>query len=133
MRNAFFYAIFFTVKELSKNDTSIKDRIKTLRKTLKLSQKEFGKRIYLSQSLLTEIESGNRKVTNRTILLIVANYNINKDWILTGNGDMFSAPPPDMKKEQLLEIFNELDSMLQDYLLLQSRELLKIQKKKIRK
>jgi hypothetical protein len=44
---------------------------------------------------------------------------------------MFSAPPPDLKKERLLGIFNELDNMLQDYLLLQAKELLKIQKKKI--
>ncbi|MCL2480575.1 MAG: helix-turn-helix transcriptional regulator [Spirochaetaceae bacterium] len=116
-----------------KNNTSIKDRIKTLRKALKLSQGNFGKRIYVSQSLLAEIESGKRKINNRTIQLIVSEYKINKDWILTGNGDMFSAPPPDIKKEQLLEIFNELDCMLQDYLLLQSRELLKIQKKKIKK
>jgi len=115
-----------------KNNTSVKDRIKTLRKTLKLSQEEFGKRIYVSQSLLTEIESGNRKVNDRTIQLIVSEYNVNKDWLLTGNGDMFSAPPPDLKKEQLLGIFNELDIMLQDYLLLQSKELLKIQKKKIK-
>jgi len=110
----------------------IKDRIKTLRKTLKLSQKNFGKRIYASQSLLTEIESGNRKVNNRTIQLIVAEYNVNKNWLLTGNGDMFSASSPDLKKELLIEIFNELDSMLQDYLLLQSKELLKIQKTKMK-
>ena len=116
-----------------KNNISIKDRIKTLRKTLKLSQEEFGRRIYVSQSLLTEIESGNRKVTDRTIQLIVSEYKINKTWILTGNGDMFSASPPNKKKEQLLEIFNELDSMLQDYLLLQSRELLKMQKIKCKK
>jgi hypothetical protein len=82
---------------------------------------------------LTEIESGNRKINERIIQLIVSEYNINKDWILTGNGDIFSAPPPDIKKEQLLRIFIELDSMLQDYLLLQSKELLKIQKEKIKK
>ena len=116
-----------------KSSTSIKDRVKLLRTTLKLSQEEFGRRIYVSQSLLTEIESGNRKVHDRIIQLIVSEYNVNKDWLLTESGDMFSAPPPDIKKMQLLEIFNELDSMLQDYLLLQSKELLKIQKKKIKK
>lgn len=114
-----------------KNNTTIKERVKLLRKSLKLSQEEFGKRIYVSQSLLTEIESGNRKIIDRTIQLIVSEFYVNKDWLLTGNGDMFSAPPPDKKKEQLLAIFNELDEMLQDYLLLQSRELLKIQKKKL--
>ena len=111
----------------------VRDRIKILRDALKLSQKDFGKRIYVSQSLLTEIESGNRKVNDRTIQLIVSEYNVNKDWLLSGKGDMFSAPPPDMKKEKLLQIFEELDSMLQDYLLLQSKELLRIQKKKMTK
>jgi DNA-binding transcriptional regulator YiaG len=36
-----------------KSTTSVKDRVKTLQKTLKLSQEEFGKRIYVSQRLLT--------------------------------------------------------------------------------
>ena len=114
-------------------NTSVKDRVKTLRKTLKLSQGEFGKRIYVSQSLLAEIETGNRKIKDRTIQLIVSEYKVNKDWLLTGSGDIFSASPPDLKKEQLLEMFNELDSMLQNYLLLQAKELLKIQRKKIKK
>ena len=116
-----------------KNNTLIKDRVRLLRKSLKLTQEEFGKRIYVSQSLLTEIELGHRKVNNRTIQLIVSEYNVNKDWLLTGNGGMFFAPPPEIKKDQLLKIFNELDSMLQDYLLLQAKELLKIQKEKIKK
>ena len=110
----------------------VKDRIKVIRAKLTLSQKEFGKRIYVSQSLLTEIEVGHRKINARMIQLIVSQYNVNKEWLLTGKGEMFAAPPPDIKKEQLLEIFNELDDMLQDYLLLQSKELLKIQKKKMK-
>jgi transcriptional regulator with XRE-family HTH domain len=112
---------------------TVKDRIKAVRTALKLSQREFGKRIYTSQSLLTEIEAGHLKATDRTIQLIVSQYNVSKEWILTGRGEMFSASQPDIKKIQLLEIFNELDDMLQDYLLLQSRELLKIQKKKMKK
>ena len=115
------------------NSASIKDRVKAIRKELKLSQMEFGKRIYISQSLLTEIEAGNRKVNNRVIQLIVSQYNVNKEWLLTGKGAMFITPPPNIKKERLLAVFNELDDMLQDYLLLQSKELLKIQKKKMKK
>ena len=81
---------------------------------------------------MTEIEVGNRRINNRTIQLIVSEYNANKDWLLNGNGEMFSTKP-DIKKTQLLEIFGELDDMLQDYLLLQSKELLKIQKRKSKK
>jgi transcriptional regulator with XRE-family HTH domain len=110
---------------------SIKDRIRAIRAALKMSQREFGKPIYISQSLLTEIEVGRRKINNRTIQLIVAHYKVNKEWMMTGKGEMFSEIPPDIRKEKLLTIFNELDEMLQDYLLLQSRELLKIQKKKM--
>jgi hypothetical protein len=82
---------------------------------------------------MTEIETGNRKINNRLIQLIVTQYNVNKEWLLTGKGGMFTTPPPNVKKERLLAIFNELDDILQDYLLLQSRELLKIQKKKMKK
>jgi transcriptional regulator with XRE-family HTH domain len=110
---------------------SIKDRIRAIRTALKMSQREFGKPIYISQSLLTEIEVGRRKINNRTIQLIVAYYKVNKEWMMTGKGEMFSEPPPDIRKEKLLDVFNELDEMLQDYLLLQSKELLKIQKKKM--
>ena len=46
---------------------------------------------------------------------------------------MFSSPPPDVKLERLIEIYNKLDEQLQDYLLLQSDVLLKIQKEKIDK
>jgi transcriptional regulator with XRE-family HTH domain len=113
------------------NTGSIKDRIKAIRAALKMSQREFGKPIYISQSLLTEIEVGHRKINNRTIQLIVAHYNVNKEWMMTGKGEMFSETPPDIRKEKLLAIFSELDEMLQDYLLLQSKELLKIQKKKM--
>jgi hypothetical protein len=41
---------------------------------------------------------------------------------------MFKTSPPDIKLEQLIEIFDELDELLQDYLLLQAREILKIKK-----
>ena len=46
---------------------------------------------------------------------------------------MFSSPPPDVKLERLIEIYKKLDEQLQDYLLLQSDVLLKIQKEKIDK
>jgi transcriptional regulator with XRE-family HTH domain len=108
----------------------IKERIKQVRTTLNISQDDFSKRIFISQTLLGEIESGNRKVTDRTIQLISTEMNVNKDWILTGAGDMFTAPPPDVQFEKLLEIFKQLDKELRDYLLEQSKGLLKIQKNK---
>ena len=108
----------------------IKDRIKKVRSALDVSQREFAKRIFISQTLLGAIELGSRKVNDRTIQLITTEFNVNKDWLLTGKGEMFSSPPPDLQLEKLLEIFKQLDKPLKDYLLDQSKGLLKIQQDK---
>ena len=112
---------------------TINNRVKKVRTNLGLSQRQFSKRIYISQSFYGEIELGNQQVNDRVFHLIVTQFNVNKEWLRTGNGEMFSSPPPDVKLERLIEIYNNLDEQLQDYLLLQSDVLLKIQKEKIDK
>ena len=108
----------------------IKDRIKKVRTALNVSQREFAKRIFISQTLLGAIELGSRKVNDRTIQLITTEFKVNRDWLLSGKGAMFSSPPPDLQLEKLLEIFKQLDQPLKDYLLDQSKGLLKIQQDK---
>ena len=103
-------------------------RIKLVRETLNISQREFAKRVYISQTLLGDIELGNRAVNDRTIQLISNEFNVNKSWLLTGKGQMFAAPPPDLQLENLIDIFRQMDTSLRDYLLDLSRGLLKLQK-----
>jgi transcriptional regulator with XRE-family HTH domain len=111
----------------------LKERIKKIRTSLNVSQREFSKRIFISQTLLGEIELGNRNVNERTIQLIISQFNVNKDWILKGEGEMFTAPPPDIQLEKLIDIYKQLDKPLRNYLLEQSKGLLKIYKDKIDK
>jgi transcriptional regulator with XRE-family HTH domain len=111
----------------------VNERTKELRLTLKLSQRQFAKRIFVSQTLVGEIELGHRKVNNRIIHLISSQFKVNIEWLKNGEGEIFFDTPPDIRLEHIIEIFKRLDIMLQDYLLLQSRELLKIQKEKIDK
>ena len=106
----------------------LKERIKLVRKTLNVSQRDFAKQIYISQTLLGDIELGNRNINDRTIQLISTEFNVNKDWLLTGKGDMFAAPPPDIQLEKLITIFGKLDKSLRVYLLDHSKGLLKMQK-----
>jgi transcriptional regulator with XRE-family HTH domain len=110
----------------------IKERVKEVRATLNISQRDFSKKIFISQTLLGEIELGNRTITERTIQLISTEFNVNKEWILTGKGEMFMAPPPDIQLEKLIEIYKQLDKVLRNYLLEQSKSLLKIQKDKFK-
>jgi transcriptional regulator with XRE-family HTH domain len=109
----------------------ISERLKILRTNLKLSIREFSKQIYISRSLYGEIEIGHREITDRILQLISSRFNINKEWIIKGEGEIFNAPPPDLKLERLLEIYNTLDGLMKDCLLEQSDILLKIYRAKI--
>ncbi|GHT61635.1 hypothetical protein FACS1894109_20310 [Spirochaetia bacterium] len=111
----------------------VNERIKELRLVLEISQRQFAKQIFVSQGLIGEIELGHKKVNNRIVHLISSQFKVNIEWLKSGKGEMFSDTPPDVRLEHIIEIFNKLDRTLQDYLLLQSKELLKIQIEKIDK
>jgi transcriptional regulator with XRE-family HTH domain len=108
---------------------SVNVRIKAVRQALNLSQRDFARNIYISQSFYGAIELGQQQANKRVIQLVATRFNVNKDWLLTGEGEMFDKPPPDVKLEQLIEVFNELNGLFQDYILLQTKELLKVQQK----
>jgi len=107
-----------------------KERVQRIRTELKISLRDFSRRIFISKSLLNNIELGNRNINDRTIQLISTEFNVNKDWLLTGKGEMFMAPPPNIQREKLIEIFDQLDQSLRDCLLEQAKALLKIRKDK---
>lgn len=65
-------------------------RLKELRKTLNLTQKEFGARIGLKTSSYSDIENGRLLPTERNISLICSAFNVNEEWLRTGKGDMFT-------------------------------------------
>ena len=106
----------------------IGERVKELRSALGLSQRQFARKIFVSQTLVNEVELGKRKIQFRILHLIAYQFKVNIEWLKQGTGDMFNAPPPDARLEHIIEIYHKLDRPLQDYLLSQSKEMLKIQK-----
>ncbi|MBQ7355381.1 MAG: helix-turn-helix transcriptional regulator [Clostridia bacterium] len=64
-------------------------RIRELRKTLKLNQSEFASRIGSVQNTITGYETGRREPSNQVVTLICREFNINEDWLRTGEGEMF--------------------------------------------
>ena len=108
--------------------SNVNDRLKELRKHLKMSIREFSKEIFFSHSLYGQVEYGNREASDRIIQLISSRFNVSKKWILTGEGNMFDSPPPDLRLEKILEIYNTIEGTLKDCLLEQSKILLKIHK-----
>jgi transcriptional regulator with XRE-family HTH domain len=69
---------------------SINERIKTLRKALKLTQTEFGERVAIAQGHLTNIETGKREVTDKNVKIICLEFNVSENWLRNGEGDMFN-------------------------------------------
>lgn len=70
----------------------INDRIKLLRNTLGLSQESFGKNILLERSTISLIERHQRNVTDRIFNDICREFNVNEEWLRTGNGEIFVEP-----------------------------------------
>jgi transcriptional regulator with XRE-family HTH domain len=106
----------------------IHERLKAVRTALKLSQRDFTKGIYTAQSVYARMESGKMPVNDRLIELICYKYGVEREYLRNGTTDkIFSDIPPDAKLEHLYRIFTELNSQLQDYLIVQAKELLKMQ------
>lgn len=81
------------------------ERLKLLRKTLKLNQVDFGSRLSLTGSAISRYESSVNAMADNIILLICREFNVNEDWLRNGNGEMFSLQSTDLV-EQLTQQYN---------------------------
>jgi DNA-binding XRE family transcriptional regulator len=64
----------------------MKDRIKQIRKNLKMNQTEFGAEIGATQKMITTYETGTVVPDKTTRLLICSKFNVNETWLETGEG-----------------------------------------------
>ena len=65
------------------------ERIKAARKALGLTMEQFGKRVGLSKSAISLIESGKNGTTEQTVASICREFGVNGMWLRTGEGEMF--------------------------------------------
>ncbi len=68
-------------------------RIAELRTALNISQEELGNKIGLSRSGISNIEKCKRTLNDRHIKLICTEFNVNENWLRTGEGPMFRETP----------------------------------------
>lgn len=64
------------------------ERIKQVRQFAGLTQLQFAERLGLSRNFIAMMETGGRDPSDRTITDICREFNINEDWLRTGNGEM---------------------------------------------
>lgn len=69
----------------------LKDRIRHVREVLKLTQKQFAEKLEMSQSYMSEVETGQTQPGVSLLISLNTIFKVSVDWLLTGEGSMF--PP----------------------------------------
>lgn len=93
------------------------ERVKAVRQALGLSQQEFGSRIGIKISAMSYLESGKSRLTESNAILICKEFNVNREWLLNGTGEMFRPESSDAM-DKLAEQYNLSDlekEMLENY------------------
>lgn len=89
--------------------STVNERLKSLRISLGMNQKDFGERIEVAQTYLSQIEKGDRPVTDKISKIVcLQNWNgksVNEEWFLTGNGEMFV---PETKDGQITRLLSDV-------------------------
>ena len=62
------------------------ERFKKVRKTLGLTQSEFGKSLGISNTAISKIEKGENNVSESNIISICREFGVNEEWLRTGVG-----------------------------------------------
>ena len=88
-------------------------RLKILRKSLNLTQSEFANSIGIKGSSYCDIENGKASITERTIISICSIYNVNRQWLQFGKGDIFI----NINENDFLNTFKRLNNNSQKFIL----------------
>lgn len=81
------------------------ERIRELRKTLKMTMEQFGEKIGVTKSTISNIENGNRNATEHMVKSICREFNVDYIWLTTGDGEMFVEKTKD---EQIAEMLADI-------------------------
>lgn len=97
-------------------------RLKKVRKTLGLSQKEFAEYLGITQSAYSMIENGSRPFSDKYVRLVCTAFNVNREWLEYGEGEMILRR---FDERELTNIYECLAPQTRKSLLVIARELLK--------
>lgn len=81
------------------------ERILLVRKKLDMTMEKFGEQIGITKSAVSNIEKGNRSVTDQVAKAICREFNVNEDWLRYGEGEMFE---PRTRSEIIAQFAGEL-------------------------
>lgn len=89
----------------------MKDRIKKIRKELDLTQQKFADKLGVKRNTVGQWECGINAITDQVITSICREFNVNEDWLRTGQGEMFIKQTRD---EQIASFIGSIQSSEND-------------------
>lgn len=69
------------------------ERVKEIRKALKLTQDKFGEKLGVKKTAISKIEKSEVSLTDQMTRAICREYNVNYDWLMSEEGEMFTDLP----------------------------------------
>lgn len=89
-------------------------RVKAIRKTLGLSQKDFAESLGISGTFISEVESGKYKPCYDFFYNIMNHFNVNLHYLLTGQGEMFirDMKPAEIEIEEPFSSITKTEDLL---------------------
>ena len=90
---------------------NINERIREIREYLKLSRNDFGERLGMSGDSINNLERGRVVIKDFIIKLISQEFNVDENWLRTGEGSMFTL---ELDEDTVLveQLLNEYDNPL---------------------
>ena len=82
----------------------MKDRLKELRKALGLKQREVAERLGCQTGLIGRWEAGLQPIPATRIYQLCKEYNVRREWLERGEGEMFERPT---EADKYVMIFSE--------------------------
>lgn len=91
------------------SDETISTRIRKIRKDANLSQPAFGEKLSVSKDVISNIEYDRVEPKPLLINHLCSVFNINKEWLINGTGDMYVSVEDDIYST-LGEVFYKIAS-----------------------
>lgn len=86
---------------------NIHQRFKLIRKELKMTQTELGKKIGKKLRTIQDYEYEKATITDGVLLTLQEKFNVNIDWLRTGEGEMFLKKEENKRYDFLLKMLDD--------------------------
>ena len=104
------------------------ERVREIRKELNLTLEKFGEKLGVGKTAISKIEKGRVNLSDQMAISICREYNVNYDFLIDGEGEMFDDLPQTVLDElcaqydlddldrTLVEMYLEMPEQVRDYL-----------------